>query len=262
MAFVILPTVIFTFMQIFQCLPVRYVWEGWYDDSRSEHCLNINLLTYTAAAFSIAQDLVILLLPLPLLLRLHTGTRAKAGIIFMFSLGVFILITSCVRLRYVIRFGHTANPAWDFYDTMIWSGLEVAVSIIVACLPALRVLLVGVLPGIFASLVSRGGHTSRGGYVKETGFSSGSGRNGGGGGGGSSAAARESRRRKSMVFFSSKDREEDGNESQIELGLQLGDKVRGDVQTEISVPPRDVEEQENEGIRINTTTTTWVAVND
>ena len=259
MAFVILPTVIFTFMQIFQCFPVRYAWEGWFDDSRSGHCLNVNLLAYTAAAFSIAQDLVILLLPLPLVLGLHAGIRTKAGIIFMFSLGIFILVTSCVRLRYVISFGHTVNPSWDFYDTLLWSGLEVAVSIIVACLPALRVLLVGVLPGIF-SFASGGEHTSRGRYVKETGFSSGSGRNGGGGGG--SAAARGSRRRKSMVFFSSKDREEDGNESQIELGLQLGDKMRGEVQTEISGPQRDVEEQEDEGIRINTITTTRVDVND
>jgi len=261
MVFVILPTVIFTFMQIFQCLPVRYVWEGWFDDSRSDHCLNVNLLAYTAAAFSIAQDLVILLLPLPLLLGLHAGIRAKVGIIFMFSLGVFILVTSCVRLSYVISFGHTVNPSWDFYDTLLWSGLEVAVSIIVACLPALRVLLIGVLPGIFSSLISWGAHTSRGGYVKETGFSSGSGRNGGGGGGGS-APAKGSRQRRSMVFFSSKDREEDGNESQIELGLQLGDKVRGEVQTEISGPQRDVEDQDNEGIRINTITTTRVDVND
>jgi hypothetical protein len=59
-----------------------------------------------------------LIMPLPLLFRLNTTWRAKAGIIFMFSLGVFDLVTSCVRLRSIVSFGDSVNPSWDYTDTV------------------------------------------------------------------------------------------------------------------------------------------------
>lgn len=243
MAFVVVSTVIFVFMQIFQCTPVSTAWQGWTDGSQADLCMNVNTLAYSAASFSIAQDLIILILPLPLLMRLNTSWRNKAGIILMFSLGVFVLVTSCVRLRYITKFGETINPSWDLADPLIWSGVEVAVSIIVACLPAIRVLIVRVLPGILTSITS-GRHTSRTGYVKDTNNSS------------LTRSGRQASGRRSVTFFSSRDKDGDGNESQIELGLQLGDKMRGEVQTEICGPQEVFEGRDDGGIRIKTTTTT------
>lgn len=243
MAFVIISTIVFVFMQIFQCKPISVAWEGWVDGSQNKYCTDVNTLAYSAASFSIAQDLVILVLPLPLLMKLNTGRRNRAGIILMFSLGVFVLVTSCVRLRYITKFGHTVNPSWDLADPLIWSGVEVAVSIIVACLPAIRVLIVRVIPGILTS-ITPGGGTSRGGYVKETNSSSGL------------RSGKHLSARRSTNFFSSKDRDDDGNESQIELGLHLGDKMRGEVQTEICGPQEDFEGRDDGGIRIKTITTT------
>lgn len=216
------------------------------DGSQDKSCLDVNTLAYSAASFSIAQDLVILILPLPLLMQLNTGKKNKAGIVLMFSLGVFVLITSCVRLRYIAKFGQTTNPSWDLADPLIWSGIEVSVSIIVACLPAIRVLIVRAIPGLLSSITS-GARTSRGGYVKETNSSSGT---------GLGRSGKQTSGRRSMIFFSSKDRDGDGNESQIELGLHLGDKVRGEVQTEICGPQEDFQGRDDGGIRINTTTTT------
>lgn len=262
MAFVVAPTLILVLMQVFQCVPIRYVWEGWMDSAQEHRCVDMNTLAYTAASFSIAQDLVILVLPLPLLVNLNTATRSKVGIIIMFSMGVFVLVTSCVRLRYMVTFGQSSNPSWDFANPLIWSGLEVAVSIIVACLPSLRVLFISLMPGLFSSIVSGGGNSSREGNLKETsGLSSGAGaRSCGGGGGGT----KRSRQRRSLIFFASKDREGEGNESQTELGLHLhlGDKMRGEVQTEICGPQQDYEERDGGGIRIKTTTTTRVDVDD
>ncbi|KAK4458508.1 hypothetical protein QBC42DRAFT_185807, partial [Cladorrhinum samala] len=133
---------IFVFCQVFQCVPIRYIWEGWRKGEFGPfRCLDINVLTYTIAGFSIAQDMFILLMPLPLLINLNVSRRSKAGIIFMFSLGIFVLITSCVRLRAIYIFGDSVNPTWDYTDTIMWTGLEVAVSMIVTSLPAIRVLL-------------------------------------------------------------------------------------------------------------------------
>lgn len=253
MALVVIPGIIFVFVQVFQCIPIRYAWEAWLGQGGDYHCVNLNMLAYTAASFSVVQDVIILLLPLPWLFGLNINTRAKAGIIIMFSLGIFILATSCVRLRFIINFGHTTNPSWDFTDAFIWSALEVTVSIIVACLPAIRVLLVSEVPRIMSTFTRGAPRTTRGGYVMERSAMSSSGARGMTGG---------SRQRRSVNIFGSKDRDEDGgeNESQIELGLQLGDKIQGEVQTQIS-GQRDSDEVDNSGIRIKTTTTTHVDVN-
>lgn len=243
MAFVIVPTITFIFMQIFQCIPVSYIWEGWIEGDQEHKCLNLNILVYTAASFSIAQDVVILILPLPLLYRLHIGLKSKAGIMFMFSLGIFVLATSCVRLRYIISFGHTTNPSWDYSDPLIWTGLETAVSVIVACLPSIRVLINRMMPGVVMTVMSRPPH----GYVKE-------------GSSPSSTAAVSTRRREGQrgnIFSSNADGEE--HESQIELGLRLGDKAHGDVQTEImGGPPGSIRKEADAGIRVMTTLTTDV----
>lgn len=71
----------------------------------------------------------------------------------MFSLGVFVLITSCVRLWSLYSFGESVNPTWDYTDVIIWTGLEVAVSIIVPSLPAIRVLINRRMPGLLGSVL-------------------------------------------------------------------------------------------------------------
>ncbi|KAH7329183.1 hypothetical protein B0I35DRAFT_473809 [Stachybotrys elegans] len=162
MGLIIVSQVIIVFMQIFQCQPVSYTWEGWTKEDRDARCLNLNALTYSAAGASIAQDVIILLLPLPLLFKLQTGLKNKIGITIMFSLGIFILLTSCIRLRFLVSFGHTTNPSWDYTDPAIWSGVEIAVSLIVVCLPAIRSLVNHLVPGWVASVLSRTGGTRDG----------------------------------------------------------------------------------------------------
>lgn len=142
----------FLFMQIFQCWPLDFIWLGWKGGYKGEHtCLNVHALTYSAAAFGIAQDIVILILPIPLLTQLHASKRKRSQILFMFSLGFFVLLTSCIRLGFIVRFAASWNPTWDYTGPLIWSGLEVGVSMIVTSLPAIRVLLSRTFPGIFGS---------------------------------------------------------------------------------------------------------------
>ncbi|KAJ9138643.1 CFEM domain-containing protein [Pleurostoma richardsiae] len=145
-------------MQIFQCNPVAGAWESWQGFAAGAavpRCLDINALAYTAAAFSIAQDIVILLLPVPLLLGINASWRVRCGVLLMFSLGIFVLVTSCVRLRSLVRIARSTNPSWDYTDSLIWSGLEVAVSIIVNSLPAIRVLFARLMPTVFGSKIGR-----------------------------------------------------------------------------------------------------------
>ena len=165
MSFVVISTVVLLFLQIFQCRPIHKTWTGWENEDWGEYCLDLNKLAYAAACLSIAQDALLILLPMPHLVRLNIGVKTKIGVILMFSLGLFILATSCTRLSYMLAFGHTVNPTWDYTDPVIWSGLEVAVSIIVACLPAMRVLVKHFAPGLASTIrtprgTNRAGNTN------------------------------------------------------------------------------------------------------
>lgn len=255
---VIVPTAIMIIVQIVQCRPVNYAWDGWLiDGAPEEHCFNVNVLVYAAAVISIAQDVLVLTLPLPLLLKLRVEGSRRAGIVFMFSLGIFVLITACVRLRYVASFHHTANPTWDYTDPQIWSGVEVAVSMVVVCLPAVRALLHQAAAAATASAMARGSYN-----VKDGGASSAP-------TDGSGALGSGSRRKVSKVFGSkSGSALHKDNESEIELGLQFWGPKKSEVLTEVSglasressLPGGSRQEDEIEGIRVKTTTTSRVDV--
>jgi hypothetical protein len=155
-AFIITSSVVVLFLQIFQCSPINFLWDGWKDSAGfgSYRCLNITHLTYSAAACFMVQDLAILILPVPLVYKLNVSTRSKIAIFFMFSLGGFVLLTSCIRLRYIVQFTVTQNPTWDYTDIMIWSGLEINISIIVTTLPSIRLLIKRYVPNIFRTIVT------------------------------------------------------------------------------------------------------------
>jgi hypothetical protein len=171
-----LSNAVLAFLAIFQCWPINIVWEGWKiykDHPNPGKCLNVHLLVHVAAGFSIFYDAVLIALPLPLIWRLHASVRAKVGVGLMLSLGVFVLITSCIRLRYLVGFANHRNVTWYYTDPLIWSGVEVAVSVIVTSLPAVRVLvkrswptLAGTFPSI--SMSRRSGEQTHTGVSKRS----------------------------------------------------------------------------------------------
>ncbi|KAK1499259.1 CFEM domain-containing protein [Colletotrichum tamarilloi] len=278
MTFIIISTTVILFMQIFQCIPLDFNWVGWKGDYGPHHCLNINTLVFVAAGLSISHDLIILALPLPLLWHLNTSKRSKIGILFMFSLGIFVLITSCIRLRYIVSFTQSLNPTWDFTDPLIWSGLEASVSMIVVCLPALRILLKRGWPKLFSTIGTAGAHSapkkssntsSRKAYAMKAA------EDGDGDGEGNynamnerdeevadaeyaASEARAARRmaEKRSKFFSFRSTTVEPNESEIEL--ELGDKMRGEVRTQIRCHDGESASRGSSiesGIHVRTTTT-------
>lgn len=241
MAWVSITGLIFLLLQIFQCIPVDYVWNGWTGTYGPHICLDVNTQVYAAAGFSIVQDFVILALPLPLIAKLKASWKAKLGIMVMFSLGIFVIIMSCIRLGSMIYFARSLNPTWDYTDVLIWTGLEAAVSIIVVSLPAIRVLVTRECPRLLAAIKSRGGRkgspsTGNGSKLwKPSGYSYDiSGR------GFSSMPSESQNRRHDRGLGSSSTHvicggDRDGD---WEYELELGDRRRGDVRTEIGVSTR------------------------
>jgi hypothetical protein len=122
LVFVICTGVVILFLQLFQCLPVAYNWDKSIPNGR---CLSVNTLTYTHAAMSIFQDLIILVLPVSELATLKLERKQKLGVFFVFQVGALYAtphilseasadlhsacVTAMVRLRYLTQFGGTKS---------------------------------------------------------------------------------------------------------------------------------------------------------
>lgn len=62
-----------------------------------------------------------------------------------------VTIISFLRLKSIVRYASTANPTWDLWGIVWWSGIEVCAGLICTCLPAMRLLLLRVAPRVFGS---------------------------------------------------------------------------------------------------------------
>ena len=76
-------TIAFTIAVTLQCIPPSAIW----DTTIKAKCNNSTAQVYAGAAFSIFEDIVIILLPVRELTNLNLSTRKKLAVIFMFALG-------------------------------------------------------------------------------------------------------------------------------------------------------------------------------
>lgn len=83
MALILAHCVAFTLLIVFQCTPIKAIW----DRSIGGKCISLETIMYSAAAASIFEDFVILILPVPELNSLNLGGKKRFALIFMFSLG-------------------------------------------------------------------------------------------------------------------------------------------------------------------------------
>ncbi|KAK1573449.1 LOW QUALITY PROTEIN: CFEM domain-containing protein [Colletotrichum navitas] len=82
-ASLIIQTLLFLFLVVFQCTPVQSIW----DRSIPGFCLNIQAIGYAGAAFTITYDFIFIVLPLPQLLKLNIALRKKLVLAFLLTLG-------------------------------------------------------------------------------------------------------------------------------------------------------------------------------
>ncbi|KAM0285966.1 hypothetical protein ACHAQH_001154 [Verticillium albo-atrum] len=148
--FLVTHGLLFLLLIVFQCLPVRAIW----DKSLDAKCLNVTAIGWAGAIFSILEDIAILLLPITEVLKLQLTLKKKIAVCILFGIGSFACVTSMIRLKYMISFANSVDSTWDNVDIVIWSILEVTCAIICGSLPTLRPLLQKV-PGLLTS-----GHTS------------------------------------------------------------------------------------------------------
>ncbi|RYO80230.1 hypothetical protein DL764_009921 [Monosporascus ibericus] len=126
---------------IFQCSPI----EKAFNQTIKGHCINNGRFWYANAGFNISTDLIVLIIPMPLVYGLQIPRVQKAGLAIVFALGIFVVITSCLRTTTIHTQVRTTDKTFDIASTM-WTILEMNVAIICACLPQIRPLLVKLFP--------------------------------------------------------------------------------------------------------------------
>ncbi|KAI8719267.1 CFEM domain-containing protein [Fusarium sp. LHS14.1] len=135
MAFTVIFTIVFIFLRIFQCSPIDFPWKGWTESSENGQCFNQQVLSHVAAGFDIAFNAALFIGLLLSVRRLSTGIGPRLIVTCMLALGVFALAVSCFRLWQMVDFAGKMKPVWDYRDRIIWMDVEVSSLVIVACLP-------------------------------------------------------------------------------------------------------------------------------
>lgn len=155
---------------VFQCTPVEHAFDGpnstsetdldyYYPSSGSTRlesgkCINLTAFWYANAAFNILSDVVIILLPIPVVVQLHLPRRTRGGLCAIFAVGVFVCITSVLRITTLNIATSYKDITWDSIPSSMWTVIESNLGVICACLPALR------RPLLFAFSARGGGSIS------------------------------------------------------------------------------------------------------
>lgn len=128
---------------IFQCSPVVKA----FNKTLPGTCIDLATFWFANAGFSIATDIIILMLPMPLVYQLEVPRAQKIALMAVFAVGIFVVVTSCLRVATLDVFATSPDNTYDIANVM-WTIIEPNVAIICASLPILRPLVVKLFPAL------------------------------------------------------------------------------------------------------------------
>ncbi|EFQ25243.1 uncharacterized protein GLRG_00387 [Colletotrichum graminicola M1.001] len=128
----------FTAVVLGGCRPLNFFWNGWWAGKMEEKCINMNAFSICNGAFNLALDVWMLMLPASQIYNLRMEWKKKAGVILMFSVGIFLTAVSAYRIKVVRDFAVSTNITGNSFQSSLFSHIELCVGIFVACLPSAR----------------------------------------------------------------------------------------------------------------------------
>ena len=132
---------------VFECTPVQKAWEKTIPGT----CIDTATFFFVNAAFNIATDVAIMLLPIPVIKSLHLPIRQRVVLSFVFAVGMVATATSTVRIFTLNVNIQSVDPTWEIGQSSLWSAAEMNTAIICACLPVLKAPLQAVFPRLFSA---------------------------------------------------------------------------------------------------------------
>ncbi|TLD17571.1 uncharacterized protein PgNI_00968 [Pyricularia grisea] len=120
------------------CKPLKKAWEPMLDGYCWDRKLDV-IFSIISSSFSGFADLMLALLPWTVVLKLQMKTREKFGIALAMSMGIFAAVCAFIKCAFIPTLA-SDDFTYDGAPLIIWSTVEVAVTVIAASIPVLRVL--------------------------------------------------------------------------------------------------------------------------
>ncbi|KAI5781944.1 hypothetical protein EDC01DRAFT_235044 [Geopyxis carbonaria] len=146
--FVGLLTVSNVLVVVFQCKPIVATWDL---RVRNGTCINIIAFYYSNSALNILTDFAVYVLPMRMLWNIQLPIRQKISLCGIFGLGAIACIASVVRVANIPLMARNGDHSWNIVNAMIWSIVEMGVSILAASFPSLKVLVKCYFPRLLGS---------------------------------------------------------------------------------------------------------------
>ena len=133
---------------IVQCLPIPYFWVGRTYLATGKTPPSLSLLDgwcmpqvlHLAVPLlaGLVSDITVLILPAIGLWNLQLAREKKFGVYFALSLGIFACGIEIVRIYYCYQTNNKegADITWTNSGSIIWTGVELSVAVVCACIPA------------------------------------------------------------------------------------------------------------------------------
>ncbi|KAF5020574.1 hypothetical protein F66182_7406 [Fusarium sp. NRRL 66182] len=116
------------------CLPLDRTWDLTPD--RTCPAWTYAVTFHVGWVLSFMGDLLVFIIPWLIVPALHVQRRLRFGIYFTFLLGTVNIVVSVVRFVMIWKAG--ADSSISLSTIVLWSGLDVNIGLVVACLPSLR----------------------------------------------------------------------------------------------------------------------------
>ncbi|KAI0849949.1 hypothetical protein F5Y00DRAFT_46701 [Daldinia vernicosa] len=138
---------------IFACVPVSLSWAPPLGPDPRHHCMDLPLFMFATSVLNTAIDLAVLAIPIPLFRKLRIAPKQRAALTAVFTVGVVVCIASVMRLVTLRQLSSRAeeDPSVSGLPLGIWSGVELDLGVICACLPTLRPMLARAFPRLLGS---------------------------------------------------------------------------------------------------------------
>ncbi|KAG9195799.1 hypothetical protein G6011_00920 [Alternaria panax] len=141
------------FTSIFTCVPVHAYWKIL--EQPGANCMANKTIWYVNASINIFTDLMVALLPVHVIWTLQIALRQRVALLAILTIGWFVCVVSILRLHALIALvEHPDDNTYYSAPAAYWSAIEMNLAIVCASLPALKPLIVKIIPGFSSTVQS------------------------------------------------------------------------------------------------------------
>ncbi|KAE8393126.1 hypothetical protein BDV23DRAFT_170512 [Aspergillus alliaceus] len=128
-----------------RCIPVHLAWDQW-ETGEKGRCVDFIMVTFVNAFVNIGVDAVMVLMPVYEVIKLNLSARKKVGVSVMFAMGLVLTAVAIIRVIVFYFNRWNTNPTVQLQPIVHWSVLETQITIMCACLPTFRAMMVHLFP--------------------------------------------------------------------------------------------------------------------